>query len=290
MTASASSLDIDRVPPAPDEGIPAQRALLWAAAVYLVIIVSVALLAPLLAPTAPDAIDLSAGFQGASRKHLLGTDRLGRDILSRLMYGARLSLVGPLGILTIAGIIGAVVGVVAAWTGGWIDSAISRATDALFAFPGLLFAVFVIAIVGRGLAAAVIALGLAYFPVIAKLTRSAALSERERAYIEAYRVQGFSGLTIAIRFLLPNVVSVVLGYIVVLFGSALLSLASLSFLGFGAQPPQSDWGLMVSEGQLALIQGHPLPALAPAVCIGLTVLAVNIIGVRISDRLGRSDR
>ncbi|MGH3516139.1 MAG: ABC transporter permease [Haloechinothrix sp.] len=261
------------------------RVLNWISGMILVGLVLIAVAAPMVAPVDPEAIDFSASLTGPSPDHLLGADQSGRDILSRLVHGARTSLLGPVVVLTIASVLGIVVGLLAAWCGGWVDAVVSRATDVMFAFPGLLFAVFTVAVLGKGLQAAVVALGVAYFPTIAKLTRSVAMAELGRPYVEAYRLQGMSATALCLTRLLPNISPVILGYVVVLFGDVLLGLAGLSFLGFGSQPPTSDWGLMVSEGQLALIQGHPLPSLAPAAAIVLTAVVVNIIGVRIADSL-----
>lgn len=261
--------------------------LFWVSAVVLAGVIVVAVAAPALAPYDPEAIDLRASLSGPSAEHWLGTDQSGRDVLSRTLTGARLSLLAPAFILAIASTIGPVLGVLAAWRGGWADALVSRATDVLYAFPGLLFAVLAIAVLGPGVVAAVVALGLAYFPTIAKLTRSVALSEKERDYVAAYRVQGMGGMRLCLTRLLPNIAPVIIGYVVVLFGEALISLASLSFLGFGVQPPASDWGLMVSSGQLALLQGAFWPSLVPGVAIVITVVAINVVGVRIADRLGR---
>lgn len=258
----------------------------WLSAGFLIVVVCCGLFAPWIAPHDPTEADLGASLQTISPTHWLGADQSGQDIASRLMYGARTGLLGPLLILGFAIIVGPPIGILAAWKGGWIDTVVSRATDAFIAFPGLLFAVLVIAIFGEGIEAAVIALGLAYTPAVAKLSRSAALAECHREYIEAYRVLGVGGVAICVRRLVPRVIPLILGYCVVLFGDALMSLAGLSYLGLGAQPPTADWGLMVSEGQLPLIQGSLLPSLAPGITIALTVVAVNVVGVRLADRLG----
>jgi peptide/nickel transport system permease protein len=133
---------------------------------------------------------------------------------------------------------------------------------------------------------AVLALGLAYAPTIAKFTRSIAITECAKPYIDAYKVQGMGGLAICTRHLVPNMARPVVGYLVVLFGEGLMSLATLSFLGFGAQSPSSDWGLMVKEGQPAIVQGAFLPVLVPGAAIALVVVSFNVIGVRLADRMG----
>ncbi|MFB4422687.1 ABC transporter permease [Streptomyces sp. QL37] len=256
------------------------------AGAVLVLVVLAAVLAPVLSPYAPDAIDLSASLVGTGGEHLLGTDSSGQDLLSRALYGARTSLIAPILLLAIAALLGVALGTLAAWRGGWVDTLVSRLTDVMYAFPGLLFTVMIIAVFGAGMTTSVLALGLAYTPTVAKYTRSVALAERRKPYIDAYRVQGMGGARICARHLVPNLGRSVIGYLVVLFGEALMSLATLSYLGFGAQPPSSDWGLMVQEGQAAVVQGALLPALVPGFAIALVVVSFNVVGVWAADRLG----
>ncbi|GDY57804.1 ABC transporter permease [Streptomyces violaceusniger] len=225
--------------------------------------------------------------RGTTSPHPLGTDASGQDLLSRVLYGARSSLLAPLALLALAALLGVTMGTVAAWRGGWVDTLLSRVTDVMYAFPGLLFVVLVIAVFGDGLTTSIIALGLAYAPTIARYTRSLALAERSKPYIDAYRVQGMSGTRICVRHLVPNLAGPIVGYLVVLFGEGLMSLATLSYLGFGAGSPSIDWGLMVQEGQDAVVQGALLPALVPGTAIAAVVVAFNIVGVRVSDRLGK---
>lgn len=257
-----------------------------AAGGFLALVVLAAVAAPLLAPYAPDEIDLSASLVGTGGDHLLGTDSSGQDLLSRVLYGARTSLIAPLALLAMAGLLGVTLGTVAAWRGGWVDTVVSRTTDVMYAFPGLLFTVLIIAVFGAGMTTSVLALGLAFTPTVAKYTRSVALAERHKPYIDAYRVQGMGGARICARYLVPNLGRSIVGYLVVLFGEALMSLATLSYLGFGAQPPGSDWGLMVQEGQAAVVQGALLPALVPGFAIAAVVVSFNVVGVWAADRLG----
>lgn len=257
----------------------------WVSLVFLAIVALAAVLGRLIAPHDADEIDFAAIWAGPGATHLLGTDQLGRDLFSRLLIGAGETLIGPVLLLALATFLGVTIGVLAAWRGGWVDTLLARTTDVMFAFPGLLFVVLVIAVFGKGPVTAVVALALAYAPVIAKYTRSLALTEISRPYIDAYRVQGVGGLEICIRAVVPNLLPPLVGYLVVLFGEALMSLATLSFLGFGAQPPSSEWGLMVQEGQAGIIQGEFLPTLIPGAAIALVVIAVNIVGVRVADRL-----
>jgi peptide/nickel transport system permease protein len=256
------------------------------AAGFLGLVVLAAVFAPLLAPYPPDAVDLSSSLVGTGPEHPLGTDASGQDLFSRVLYGARTSLIAPVLLLAFASVLGVALGTLAAWRGGWVDTLVSRATDVMYAFPGLLFVVLIIAVFGAGMTTSVLGLGLAFAPTIAKYTRSVALSERAKPYIDAYRVQGMGGARICVRHLVPNLARSIAGYLVVLFGEALMSLATLSYLGFGAQPPSSDWGLMVQEGQSAIVQGALLPALVPGTAIAAVVVAFNVVGVRAADRLG----
>ncbi|MFD8566572.1 ABC transporter permease [Streptomyces sp. NPDC057694] len=271
-------------------GLRARRPLsVTLAGAILALVVLAALCAPLLAPYAPDTIDLSASLVGTGGEHLLGTDSSGQDLLSRALYGARSSLVAPVALLAVAAVLGVTLGVLAAWRGGWVDTLVSRLTDVMYAFPGLLFTVLIIAVFGAGMTTSVLALGLAFTPTIAKYTRSLAMAEARKPYVDAYRVQGMGGARVCVLHLVPNLGRSILGYLVVLFGEALMSLATLSYLGFGAQPPSSDWGLMVQEGQAAVVQGALLPALVPGTAIALVVVSFNVVGVWAADRLGKQD-
>ena len=249
-----------------------------------------AIAAPFLAPYDPEAVDLSAVYEGPSFAHWLGTDALGRDILSRIIFGARTALIGPFLVVVLSSIFGALLGLVAGWRGGWLDSALGRVFDVVFAFPSLLIAIMAVALFGKGLVAPVIAMTIAYIPFVARLTRTLVAAERHRSYVAAYRVQGFGGAWIALRRVLPNVTPVVGAQSTLNFGYVLAELAALSFLGLGVQPPTPDWGSMINEAQAGLPGGHFLPALAPAVAVVLVVVTVNIIGEELSRRVGGGSR
>lgn len=264
--------------------------LLTVAVVVLGLLVVVAALAPLIAPYDPDAVDLSAAMSGSNANHLLGTDESGRDILSRLIYGTRTGLLGPLVVVVISTVLGMLVGVAAAWRGGLIDSVLSRSMDLVFAMPSLLVAIVLVSMFGPGLAAPVVAMSLAYAPYVGRLVRNVALQEKARPYIQAYRVQGWSGWTICLRHLVPNIAPLVLAQSAINFGYALMDLAALSFLGFGVQPPTADWGAMISNGSSALLQGAMLPALAPGAAIVVAVVAFSIVGEGIADRIAKRER
>ncbi|MFF1904392.1 ABC transporter permease [Kitasatospora sp. NPDC058218] len=267
-----------------------QGPLFTTAVLVLTLLVLVALLAPVLAPYDPDLMDLGSSLVGTGPDHLLGTDQSGRDILSRLLYGARTGLLGPLLVVGLSTVLGILLGVVAGWRGGWVDALLSRAMDLVFSFPGLLLAILFVAVTGPGLTAPVIAMAIAYSPYVGRLVRGIARQEKARPYIESYLVQGWSGWTICLRHLLPNIAPTVLAQSAINFGYALMDLAALSFLGFGVQPPTADWGAMINEGQQAVLQGAMLPALAPAVCIVVAVVAFGIVGEGIADRIARRER
>ncbi len=261
--------------------------LFWLSTVVLLLTVVVAVLAPLLAPQDPDALDLGAALAGPSRAHLLGADQSGRDLLSRLIFGTRTSLIGPLGVVVLSTVGGVVIGLVAAWCGGWVDACLSRVVELIFAFPGLLLAIIVVAVVGPGVWAPMLAMAVAYTPYVSRLVRSVVLQEMSRPYVDAYRVQGFSGVLIATRHVLPNALPVVLAQSTVNFGYALMDLAALSYLGLGVQPPMADWGAMISSGQTAILQESYLPSLVPGVAIVVVVVAFNIVGEGLSARIVR---
>ncbi|CAA9377378.1 MAG: Dipeptide transport system permease protein DppC [uncultured Nocardioidaceae bacterium] len=264
--------------------------LFLAALVTLALLAVAAIFAPLLAPADPLQTDLSQSLVGPSSEHLLGADQSGRDTLSRLIYGARLGLLGPVYVVTFSTLLGLVFGLVAAWNGGWVDTLLSRSQELVFAFPGLLLALLSVAAFGSGLLAPSIAMAIAYFPYVGRLVRSAAIAELAKPYVAAYGVQGFSGWTISVRHVLPNIGGIVLAQSALNFGYALMDLAALSYLGFGVQPPAPDWGAMISDGQTALLEGYPLPVIAPGVVIVLAVIAFTLVGEGIADRVARQER
>lgn len=255
---------------------------------FLVLAALTGLLAPVLAPHSPDATSLlDSLLPPGSPDHLLGTDSTGRDVLSRLMYGARLSLLAPLGVVLLSGLLGTTIGLLAARAGGWADAVLSRGMDIVFAFPSLLLAMLVVAVFGPGVLAPVCALAISYTPFIGRVVRSVALQESAKPYLESYRVMGFGKMWVTLRHLLPNVLPVVIAQSALSFGYALVDLASLSYLGLGVRPPASDWGSMINEAQSAILQGSAWAGLVPGVAILLTVVSVNVIGEHIGASIGR---
>ncbi len=249
--------------------------------VVLVLIIAAAVLAPVIAPFGFDVPSRSAR-QGPSSDHWFGTDTLGRDIYSRVLYGARISIGIGLFSVAIGLFIGGFLGLVAGYLGRRIDSAIGIGTDILLAFPGVLLALVVIAILGRGLTNVVIAVGIASIPSYTRLVRSQVIAAKELAYVEAARVTGCSSGRVMMRHLLPNVLGPVTVLATLSIASAILSAAGLSYLGLGAQPPTPEWGAMVSDGREHL-RSYWWMSTMPGFAIMLTVLAINLVGDGLRD-------
>ena len=254
----------------------------WVAVAVLGIAVFVALFAPLIAPHDPTGGSILDQLQPPNPTHWLGTDVDGNDILSRLMYGARPSLLGPLLVVTLALLLGVPLALISAWKGGAFDQVIGRGLDLIFAFPTVLIAAIIILAIGRGITAAIIAVSIAYIPYTARITRAAALRERHKPYIIACEVQGLSTFRIFTRHLLPNLSRFLAAQATIAFGFALVDLAALSFVGIGILPPAPDWGVMVGD-TTSLVQGSYASIAAAAVCILAVVAAFTIIGNRLSE-------
>jgi peptide/nickel transport system permease protein len=253
------------------------------AIIVILLMVLAAVFAPLLAPQDPNFGDLGASLSPPDAAHLLGTDGAGRDILSRLLYGGRLSLLGPLLVVALAALLGVPLGIAAGYAGGWLDAMLSRTFDVLFAFPALLLAAVIVATFGPGFATIVLAVTVIYVPLMARIVRAATLVERQKAYVDALLVQGFGSLRIGARHILPNLAALIIGQTALYYGYALLDLAGLSFLGFGVQPPTPDWGSMLwyADQQVFI---SPTGVAAPAAAIVVAVVAFNLVGDWLSDR------
>lgn len=254
------------------------------AAVFLVAVAVAAALAPVIAPYDPDQIDLAHTYAGSSTDHLLGTDASGRDILSRLLHGARISLVGPALVIVFSMTIGVALALAAAWYGGWVDAIISRAVEVLFAFPGLILAIVAVAVFGAGFWAPVVALSVAFVPMVARVLRSVALRERSLPYVSALHIQGVSVPRIMLRHILPNLMPLILVQAGIGFAYAMLDLAAISYLGLGLQPPSADWGVMVAEGQSSIIEGFPQQSLYAALTVLVTVVSLNLVSGWLAER------
>ncbi len=251
-------------------------------AVIIGAFVVVALAAPVIARyhvTMGDLSDIRPGFvPGPTADHPFGLDQQGRDELSRLLYGARSSLVIGVVSVTVGGLVGLAVGAVAGAFGGWVDTLLMRLMDVMLAIPGLLIAVAVAALLGPSLLSVMVAIGVAGVPVVARLLRGVMLSERERDYVLAARSLGVRRRTIVVRHLVPNSISPVLVAATLALGGAILDAAGLAFLGLGPSDPSApEWGTMLAEGQRAL-QTSPQLVLLPGAAIALTVLGFNLVG------------
>ncbi|MEV4036306.1 ABC transporter permease [Streptomyces umbrinus] len=251
---------------------------------WCLLVAVIAVFAPLLAPYDPSRTDILAAGQGISAQHWFGTDSVGRDIFSRVLHGARLSLFGPVLVVLISTVVGTALAVACAWFGGWFDRVLSQVFDIIFAFPALLLAVLAVVYFGPGLLAPVIALAVAYTPYIARVVRSAALRERQLPYIESCSMAGLSGRRICVRHILPNVLPLIRAQAVISLGTSLMDIGGISFVGLGVQPPNAEWGLMVADGRTALLDGKPQESLAAGFMIILTVVAFNMLGERLAER------
>ncbi len=279
----------------PDE-LPERRAGFWirflhqrwaiAGLIFLLIIIVAAIFAPLVAPHPPDAQDINAINAGPSFSHWLGTDDLGRDILSRLIWGARISLRVSFEIVALAALIAIPLGLIAGFFRGAVDSVIMRTMDALFSFPPLILALTVAALLGADINDAAIAIAIVFVPGFVRLLRGEVIAVREEAYIESARSLGATSNRLLGRHVLPNVASPIIIQLALALGFALLTEAGLSFLGIGEQPPAPSWGGMLQEG-FQFINSAPWAVIFPGIAIMLTVLAFNLIADGLRDSLGR---
>lgn len=245
---------------------------------------ALALLAPLISPYNPLTPNVQASLTPPSPAYLLGTDKLGRDILSRMLYGARISLRSGLLVVLGAGSFGALVGLIAGYRRGWADEALMRVTDIFFAFPFLILAMAIAAALGPSLRNALIAVAVVSWPVYARLVRGQVLILREREFVQAAQAIGATSSRILLRHLLPNTLAPLLVQASFDMGATILSVAGLSFIGFGAQPPTPEWGVMISEGRNYITTQWWLTGV-PAVAILLLVASFNLIGDGLRDLL-----
>ncbi len=247
----------------------------------------IAIFAPLIAPypeqgagkSSPDTL-----FLPPSREHPFGTDELGRDVLSRVIYGARPALIVPLMVVAAAVAIGAPLGAIAGYKGGWVDEVIMRITDLFLAFPSLLLAMAITAALGRGLENAAIALIISWWPWYARLARGVAASLRERPFVEAAQAVGVRERVIITRHILPNSISPLLVQVTVDMGTVILVAGGLAFIGLGTQPPAADWGLMISTGRTSVLNQWWI-SLFPGLMIFILILAFNLLGDVLRDIL-----
>jgi peptide/nickel transport system permease protein len=255
----------------------------------LAAVVACALFGSSIAPYDPNEQDLLLSLTGPSSEHRLGTDDLGRDILSRTIVGARTAVLGPLLIALGAMLIGNVFGLLAGYLGGFGDSVISRAVDLVYAMPALLVAVVVVGVLGGGYFLAVGLLVVLFSPVDTRIVRGATLEQRSRPDVEAARMLGLPGHRIMLRHIWPNVLPLALANAFLTFAFAIVSLSALSFLGLGVGPGTADWGRMLSESRTLLFD-VPEAALAPGIAIVATAASVNVIGDWLYERLADRGR
>ncbi|ECF1263614.1 ABC transporter permease, partial [Salmonella enterica subsp. enterica serovar Uganda] len=232
--------------------------------------------APLIAPCDPFQVRMDNVLKAPSALHLFGTDELGRDVLSRVLYGARISVLEGLFAVFIAVVLGVPLGMAAGYAGGFVESAIMRIVDVMLAFPGVLLAVVIVAILGPSLVNAMVAVGLYTMPIFARLARGATLSVRAEPYIESCRAVGMSPLRIVVKHVLPNIAGTLWVMATLHVGLAILSASSLSFLGLGAQAPSPEWGAMLSNGRSYMLIA-PHVVVFPGVAILLLVLGINLV-------------
>jgi peptide/nickel transport system permease protein len=251
-----------------------------------------AVLAPVLAPYDPLLQDLGSRLRPPSSEHWLGTDSLGRDIASRILYGARISLIIGVVVVTVAGVVGTAIGLVAGYAGGLVDDALMRLTEVFLAFPALILAMAIAGALGPSLTNAIIAIAAVTWAVYARLVRGQILSLRRREFVEAARAMGASRTRIVVRHLLPNALAPLMIQASFDLGSSIIAAAGLSFIGFGAQPPTPEWGVMISDGR-NYISTQPWLSLFPGLAILLAVGSFNLLGDGLRDafdpRLSRAD-
>tara|TARA_Y100000815_G_scaffold226694_5_gene214879 strand:- start:19049 stop:19984 length:936 start_codon:yes stop_codon:yes gene_type:complete len=254
------------------------------------IIVFLAVFAPLIAPHSPSLQNREAllwppgWMEGGTWAYPLGTDALGRDIFSRLIFGARFSLFIGVVVVTLSVSVGVIVGLIAGFFRGWIDTAIMRVMDVILAFPSLLLALVLVAILGPGLTNAMIAIALILQPHFVRLTRASVLSEREREYVISARVAGAGKLRLMFKTILPNCLAPLIVQATLAFSNAILDAAALGFLGVGAQPPTPEWGTMLAEAREFILRAWWVVTL-PGLAILITVLAINLMGDGLRDAL-----
>lgn len=253
-------------------------------AIIVILLVLIAIFAPMIAPYDPDVQDYASILQSPSKAHLLGTDEYGRDILSRIIYGTRVSLSVGLLAQVLATLIGVTLGALAAYYGGWVDTLISRIMEIFAAFPDLIFAMGIMFVIGPGIKNIFIALGLLTWVRTARMVRGQILQLKEKEYVEAAKASGATAFHTITKHLIPNCISTVIVLVTLGIPNAIMYEASLSFLGLGIQPPTASWGSMISFAQ-PYISYLPTYSIFPGIAIMITVIAFNIFGDGLRDAL-----
>ena len=266
-----------------------RRKIALAAGAVLLLILLAAIAAPLVAPYDPSAPDYDNLLAGPSWHHLCGTDTYGRDILSRIIWGGRISLAVGFVSVALGGTTGVVLGLVSGFFGGWVDGVIMRFCDVLLAFPGILLAIGVVAVLGPGVVNAIYAIAVFSVPVFARLVRGSTLGLKQTLYVQAARSIGVKRMALVLRHILPGTLPAVIVYVSLRVGTAILVAAALSFIGLGAQPPSPEWGAMLADGRSYLGVADHL-TLFPGIAIFITVLAFNLLGDGLRDALDQKLR
>ncbi len=255
-----------------------------ASGIVILLLVAAALLAPVIAPYEPNRPDLGNRLQPPNAEHWFGTDHYGRDILTRTLWGARVSLLVGVGAVSLGAVIGIFLGLLAGYFGGRIDSAITRLIDVLLAFPLLLLALCLIAILGSNLINVIIATGFSTIPQFARVVRSSVLSIREQEYIQANKSLGAGNLRTMFSHVLPNAAAPIIVMSTLYTATVIILEANLGFLGFGVQPPNPSWGSIVNDGR-GYLANAPWVSIYPSIAITITVLALNLFGDGLRDAL-----
>ena len=246
------------------------------------ILLLVTLFADRLAPYDPYAQDLSQSMLPPSAEHWMGTDRYGRDLFSRVLVGAQVSIFSTLALVVVISVFGTLVGTLCGYYGGVADSVVMRISDICLAFPGLVFALAIAALLGGGVSNAVLALAVISWPKYARVARSQTLALKNSDFVAAARLSGIGSMRMILRHILPNILGPILVTAMLDIGTMMMELAGLSFLGLGAQPPTAEWGNMMSGGR-SMLQSYPWPVLSPGFAIFLTVVIFNLLGDTVRD-------
>lgn len=254
-----------------------------------VLLLLIAVFAEYLCPYDPYAQDLMQAQQPPGGAHLLGTDRYGRDMLSRVIAGSTVSIFATLALVAVTTILGTAIGVLSGWHGGRIDAVLMRISDLFLAFPSLVFALAVAGVLGGGIQNAVIALAAVSWPKYARLARGATLAQKNSTYMMAARLSGSSMPKLLRRHILPNIAGPILVTAVLDIGTMMMELAGLSFLGLGVKPPMAEWGSMINDGRV-MLQTAPWMVLAPGGAIFVTVMIFNLLGDTIRDYMDPKER
>lgn len=250
--------------------------------ILAVILLLVTIFADRIVPYDPYAQDLSKSMMPPSSEHLMGTDRYGRDMFSRVIVGAQVSIFSTLALVGVISVFGTIVGTLCGYYGGAVDSIVMRISDVCLAFPGLVFALAIAALLGGGVGNAVIALAVISWPKYARVARSQTLALKNVPFVLAARLSGCTSLQMILRHILPNILGPILVTAMLDIGTMMMELAGLSFLGLGAQPPTAEWGNMMSGGR-SMLQTYPWLVLSPGLAIFVTVVIFNLLGDTVRD-------